>query len=86
MKVENFLKKEKMPKFTTKNAIFVYLWTIFQINTLKFFKFEKFMKKEKMPTFGSKNVLFRYFWQRIFKSSIRIGNQHSQICQISKFC
>ena len=39
-----------------------------------------------MPQFRTKNALFGYFRARILENYCQIWNQHSQICQIAKFC
>ena len=63
-----------MPKFGTKNAIFlVFLdWSLKRI--LSYLKSApsnlsncKILRKNKMPKFGEKNALSVHFWARIFK-------------------
>ena len=68
----NFVKKAKMAKFGTKNALFGYFWDrIFKSychisnDHPRICQIAKFRRKMKMPKFGTNSVLFGYFWVRI---------------------
>ena len=59
---KNFVKKMKIPKFGSKNALFGYFWLEFE-NTILIFAMNpricliiKFCEKSEMPKFGTKNT------------------------------
>ena len=79
----------KMPKFLTKNALFLYFWPRILKNYCHIWNqhpqiclFAKYHAIMKMPKFGTENTLFGYFWARILKNYCNIWNLHPQICQI----
>ena len=82
----------KMPKFGTKNALFVYFWASILKNYCHIWNqhpqiclIAKFCEETKMLKFGTKNALFGYFWARILKNYCHIWNHHPQICLFVKF-
>ena len=88
---KNLVKKTKMPKFSTKNALFGYFWlefenniVIFEINTPNLSKC-KISRKNKMPKFGFKNTWFAYFGDGIWKYYCHNWNLCPWISLVAKF-
>ena len=92
--IAKFCKKNKIPKFGTKNALFGYFWgriikkdySHIWNQHLEISIIAKFCEETKIPIFGTKNALFRYFWGRILKSHNHIWSQHPGLNRIAKFC
>ena len=66
-----------MPKFRTKNALFVHFWTGTRKKYCHIWNKHPriclnvtFCEKTKMSKFLTKNALFRYFWDRILKTIV----------------
>ena len=67
------MKKIKIPKFGSKNALFGYFWAKILKNCyhiwnqhLRICLVAAFYKKTKIPKFGTKNAVFGYFWPKMF--------------------
>ena len=67
------MKKIKIPKFGSKNALFGYFWAKILKNCyhiwnqhLRICLVAKFYKKTKIPKFGTKNAVFGFFWPKMF--------------------
>ena len=93
MQLQNFVKKQKMPKFGIKNALFGHFWARILIKLLSYIwnhhpqicLFAKCHGRTKVPKFGTKNAWFGYFWTGIWKQYCHIWNQHLRISIIAKF-
>ena len=78
-----FGRKTKIPKFGTKNALFVRFWAkyfkkiaIFEINTLDFVYLQNFVKNQKCPNLRPKMLFFRIFGVEFQKKYEHFWYQH----------